>query len=214
MSEYPIVTNKYAAKAQFSGNICNDICKFVYVASANTLAEVSSEKGVVEFESPLTITAAFGSSISVKGSAAGKVNIEGYDYLGQKIVVSEQTVTTTASVLAMPFKYITKVEAVSDGDVAVTVTVVEDMTKAFPEFKVTKLLAAKKNGADMTVPTLTAPVVTENTNGQKATRGVITLSGAVAGDVYEFIGIADNSLVTINDEEVGGLYGNPSVISE
>ncbi len=206
MSEYPIVTNKYASKAEFSANICNDICKFSYVASNNTIITGVAEKDFGE--SPYEVGPEFGCGLNVQASEASTtIDIEGFDYLGQPITVKSQSITNSASVIAVPFKYITKIKVATG-----TVTVKEDLTKVFPQFKMTKLLAVKKNGTDVSsIPTLTAPVVTKNENGTKASRGVITLTGASAGDKFEFVGIADNSVVTVEGELVGGLYGNPAV---
>lgn len=200
-----VITNKYSNNITFSGNICNGICKFDFYANDVT---VVSGVGEVDFgEKPYEVSNKFGCALNVQSSEASTtIDIEGFDYLGQPIIVKAEAVTSTAKDLDIPFKYITKIKVATG-----TVTVKESMLKAFPEFKMTKLLSVTKNGADIALPTLTAPVVTKNVNGKNATRGKITLT-ASNGDHFEIIGIANNSSVTIDGEVVGGLYGNPSVI--
>lgn len=212
MSEFPIITNKYCAKAEFSANICNDVYKFGYVGvdTDAKLIEVTAGSGsstVVEFESPVVLTNEFGNGFSIVGTAADTVVIEGNDYLGQEMKLSV-SVTTTAANQEYPFKYIRKISFTTG-----TITIKEINASAFPPFKTVNVLSAVKNGAKITAPTLTGPVLTANTNGLALSRGKLALSSVAKGDELTLVCVADNSTVTISNEEVGGLYGNPSVIS-
>lgn len=212
MSEFPIVTNKYCAKAEFSANICNDVYKFGYVGvdTDAKLIEVTAGSGsstVVEFESPVVLTNEFGNGFSIVGTASDTVVIEGNDYLGQEMKLSV-SVTTTAANQEYPFKYIRKITFTTG-----TITIKEINASAFPPFKTVNVLSAVKNGVKITAPTLTGPVLTANTNGIVLSRGKLALTSVSKGDELSFVCVADNSTVTISNEEVGGLYGNPSVIS-
>lgn len=212
MSEYPIVTNKYCAKAEFSANICNDVYKFGFVGvdTDAKLIEVTAGEGestVVEFESPIVLTNEFGNGFSIVGTEADTVVIEGNDYLGQEMKLSV-SVTTSAANQDYPFKYIRKITFTKG-----TITIKEVNVSAFPPFKTVNVLSTVKNGTKVTVPTLTGPVLTANTNGIVLSRGKLALTGVSKGDKLTFVCVADNSIVTVNNEEVGGLYGNPSVIS-
>lgn len=212
MSEFPIVTNKYCDKAEFSANICNDVYKFGYVGvdTDAKLIEVSAgneASTVVEFESPVELTNKFGNAFSIVGTASDTVVIEGNDYLGQEMKLSVN-VTTTAANQDYPFKYIRKITFTTG-----TITIKEVNASAFPPFKTVNVLSAVKNGAKITAPTLTGPVLTANTNGLVLSRGKLALSSVSKGDALTFVCVADNSIVTVSGKEVGGLYGNPSVIS-
>lgn len=212
MSEFPIVTNKYCDKAEFSANICNDVYKFEYVGvdTDAKLIEVSAgneESTVIEFESPVEMTNEFGNGFSIVGTDSDTVVIEGNDYLGQEMKLSV-SVTTSAANQVYPFKYIRKITFTKG-----TITIKEINTSAFPPFKTVNVLSAVKNGTKIAVPTLTGPVLTANTNGIVLSRGKLVLTSVTKGEVLTFVCIADNSIVTVDGKEVGGLYGNPSVIS-
>lgn len=213
MSEFPVVTNKYCAKASYSANICNDVFKFGFVGVdtdaklIEVTADEEAEQTVVDFESPIVLTNEFGNGISIVGTEADTAVIEGNDYLGQPMKL-EVSVTTSAVNKNYPFKFIRSITFTKG-----TITIKETNAVAYPPFKTVNILSAVKNGVKIAAPTLTGPVLTANTNGLEASRGVLALSSVSKDDELTFVCVADNSTVVIGEEEVGGLYGNPAVLS-
>lgn len=213
MSEFPIVTNKYCAKAEFSANICNGIynTKFVGVNTDVEIATVSATPNtavtVAEFEHPITMTNEFGNAFYIRSDENDNIIIRGTDYLGQPIELATE-VDGGDRLIDANFKYITEIEFHTS-----TLHIKESNERVYLPFKTVAILATIKNGSSVGNPTLVSPNLGKNTNGVENARGKLEISEVSVNDKFTFILIADNSLVTIDGEEVGGLYGNPSVPS-
>lgn len=211
MTEYPVITNKYTAKAVYSGNIVNglyeyevyptasEICKAKFTADGNTS---------VEFEKPFETTTPAGNTISVDKSCT----VYGFDYLGQplKEVFTLGTSDTSKVSTIVCWKYISKVEIASASDT--TITIKNDCTNLGLPFKSIKSLSTTKITTTSTASTtlnVTAPVMSVNGGASCNTRGYLTVASANMDATYKNIIVADNSTFMLNGEEVGGLYGQP-----
>lgn len=210
MSGFSTITNKYAAKAKFSGNIVNGL----YVYSVDTTAEASIGKAVfkegeqvLEFEKPFETSTVAGNKIKVSG---GDVTVSGYDYLGQPISETIKGSSAATSSTSASWKYIEKIDLGAAASKETTVTLENDTSVCSLPFKSIECVSATKNTAGTiakTSITVTAPNVTANGGSTFNTRGTVALTGTDSEFILHLI--ADNSTVTIDDVEVGGLYGNP-----
>lgn len=209
MSEYPVITNKYAAKAEFSGNIVNGL--YVYevdttVATEIVTAVIKKDKKFVEFEKPYETGSMAGNKIKV----TGKATIYGYDYLGQPIKETIDGSSSAAVSTVACWKYIEKIELDSVTSSDTTVKIENNFAVCSLPFKSVDCISATKNTSgtiSKATITVTAPNVTKNGGSTYNTRGTVALTGT--DSVYTMHLIADNSTVVVDGEEVGGLFGNP-----
>lgn len=212
MSNYPIVTNKYTPKAVFSGNIINDIYTYEIDPRNDQTFDVviKKDKKFVELEKPLEMSTLAGNAIKV----VGKATIYGFDYLGQAI---KETIDGSASGGAVGnvacWKYINKVELDAVATADTTIKISNSFSKCSLPYKTLASLSAIKTtdvGVSKVTLTITAPDVTKNGGSTFNTRGYVAIT-SVDGK-YSLVLIADHSTVIVDDEEVGGLYGNPIYI--
>lgn len=209
MSEYPVITNKYAAKAEFSGNIVNGL--YVYevdttVAAKIVTAVIKKDEKSIEFEKPYETGSMAGNKIKV----TGKATIYGFDYLGQPIKETVDGSTVTATSTSASWKYINKIELETAATADTTIKIENSFAVCSLPFKTIDCISATKNTSgtiSKVSVTVTAPSVAKNGGTSFNTRGTVALTGTDSSFTMHLI--ADNSTVVVDGEEVGGLFGNP-----
>lgn len=209
------VMNKYCDKAVYSANIINGLysVNFENIAVDQNVctfaAKVSTDEAKDFGESPFVIDAEFGANISVASSGSAdtkKVTVYGFDYLGQPMVEEFTRNNTTAVVGKKAFKYISKI--VAEKGVDATVTVKRGLQFGLP-YHTSKILTETRNGVDSTTTKLVVPV---NTKGSATTgdpRGLANLTTYSSPANIVLVCVANADIFTIDDKEVGGLFGVP-----
>lgn len=212
MSDIKMI-NGYTPLAEFAGNVINGVytVRFDNLAvSQDICTVVSSADGATtkDFEKPVEIDAEFGACLSLVGSAAisGTATVQGYDYLGQAVTENVTLNGTTAVPTLKAFKF---VEAVTiPTATGVTVTVTRKLVLGLP-YRTSAILAETRNGVKSTTTTLTAPVNVAQTATSGDPRGTVNLTTYAATANVVLICIASPEIFTINNKEVGGLFGIP-----
>lgn len=209
--------NGYTPLAIASGNVINDtfVVDFDNLAPTATICEFSSTAGVESkmdySDKPFEVDAPFGACLSVKASAActDKLEIHGYDYLGQPVTEKLTLSGATAVNGVKCFKYIDEV-TIPESTAAVTVTVSRNAVFGLP-YRTTNVVFGTSNGVKFTDYELTVAYDNKATESSSDPRGFITLTAAKYTEAahIRFICNTNPEVFTIDGEEVGGLFGIP-----
>lgn len=212
MSDIKMI-NGYTPVAEFAGNVINGMytVRFDNLAVSQELCAVVSsadEEITKDFEKPVEVDAEYGACLVLKGSAAinGNVIIHGYDYLGQAVKEKVTLNGTNEVSTKKAFKFVDTVTVPTAAGVIVTVS--RKLVLGLP-YRTSAILTETRNGVKADTTTLTVPVDTEQTVSTGDPRGTINLVGYAEPANVVLICIASPEIFTINDKEVGGLFGIP-----
>ena len=209
------ILNKYSAKVTFASNVFNGFysINFEKVAPNQDVATVNTTTaadGILDFgEKPFEIDAEFGANLSVVSSGSAdtkKVTIYGYDYLGQPMVEEFTKNNTTAVNGKKAFKYVEKV--VAEKGVEATVTIKRGLQFGLP-YRTSKIVAEVRDGVDSSTTKLVVPVNTAQTATTGDPRGLANLTTYTSAANIVLVCMASPEIFTINEKEVGGLFGIP-----
>lgn len=204
--------SRYTPLAVCSGNIVNHVYSvdFGKLAPSVDVVKVTGETSakIFDYEKPIEIDAPYGAALSVvaNASSTSKIVIKGFDYLGQP-VTEEVTLNGTTAVNGVKcFKYIERIEI--PASTAVTITITRKLLLGLP-YRTTQILAEMRDGEKVSTATLVAPTTVASTAVSSEPRGMYNLATYASAKRVVAVLVASDDIFTINDEDMGGLFGIP-----
>lgn len=204
--------SRYTPLAVCSGNIVNHVYSVDFGKLAPSVDVVTiaggSDATIFDYEKPIEIDAPYGAALSVvaSGTSTSVITIKGFDYLGQPMVETVTLSSTTAVATKKCFKYIERIEI--PASTAVTITITRKLLLGLP-YRTAQIIAEMRDGEKVSTATLVAPTSVASTAVSSEPRGMYNLATYASAKRVVAVLVASDDVFTINDEEVGGLFGIP-----